>query len=206
VSAPAPRTSELPAAKRRQILAGARRAFGELGFERASVDLVAARAGVSKATVYNHFEDKKALFVACFAEEADALRESLVALLREPEGDVEEALQRIGEVTVTFLLSPAVEALYRHTIAEAARFPEVGRKLFERGPRVVQDALAAWLRRWDEKGALRIEHPRAAAVQLASLCQGDLLLRTQLGMRPAAGEVKESVRRAVATFLAAYRG
>jgi AcrR family transcriptional regulator len=205
VSAPSTKTSDLPAAKRRQILEGARRAFAELGFERASVDLVAARAGVSKATVYNHFEDKKALFVACFSEEADAMREALVAMLREPEGEVEEALQRIGELTVTFVLSPAVEALYRHTIAEASRFPEIGRRLFERGPRVVQEALATALRRWDEKGALRIEHPRSAAIQFAALCNGDLLLRTQLGMRPPASEVRESVRRAVRAFVAAYR-
>ncbi len=65
---------EMVPAKRRQILSGARQVFGELGFERASVDLIAARAGVSKATVYNHFEDKKALFVAAVVQEADEMR------------------------------------------------------------------------------------------------------------------------------------
>src|SRR5512133_2295313 len=67
------------AAKRGQILAGARQVFGELGFERASVDLIAARAGVSKATIYNHYDDKNALFVACATQEVEELRAGLAA-------------------------------------------------------------------------------------------------------------------------------
>ena len=190
--------------KRAQILAGARDAFSEMGYERTSVDLVAARAGVSKATVYNHFEDKKALFVACFSEEADAMRARLLALLEEPAGELEEALQRIGELTVTFRLSPAVDCLFRHTIAEVVRFPEVGATLYERGPRVVQGALAAYLRRWDEKGVLRIDDARSAAIQFWVMCQGDLVLRSQLGVRCAPEEVRETVARAVRTFVRAY--
>jgi TetR/AcrR family transcriptional repressor of mexJK operon len=198
------RLNESPA-KRRQILEGARRAFAELGYERTSVDLVASRAGVSKATVYNHFEDKKALFVACFSEEVDAMRDGLLALLREPEGEVEAALLVIGEQTMTLRLSSAVECLYRHTIAEAARFPEIGRYLFERGPQVFHDALASYLRRWQEKGVLRIDDPRAAAVQFWLLCQGDLVLRSQLAIPCTPEELRETVRRAVATFLRAYQ-
>src|SRR5512132_4244966 len=84
-------------AKRLQILAGARQVFGELGFERASVDLIASRAGVSKATIYNHYEDKKALFIACVTQEADEMRAGLSACLGEPAGGVEQVLQLIGE-------------------------------------------------------------------------------------------------------------
>src|SRR5919109_5285205 len=123
--------TESSSAKRRQILAGARRVFSELGFERASVDLIASRAGVSKATVYNHFEDKKALFVACVVEGADEMRARLHACLGEPAADVEQALQAIGEKVMGLFLSPAIVGLYRHTIAEAARFPDVGQTIFE---------------------------------------------------------------------------
>jgi TetR/AcrR family transcriptional regulator, mexJK operon transcriptional repressor len=201
------KTTELPAAKRRQILAGARSAFTELGFERTSVDLVASRAGVSKATVYNHFHDKKSLFVACLSEEVDELRAGLRGMLGEPQGDVEDALRGIGERIVTMVLTPAVECLYRHTIADAQRFPEIGRILFERGPLVVQQALAAYLRRWHDAGALRIDDARTAAVQLAALCQGDLVFRAQLGVlpRPADDLILETVRAGVRTFLRAYR-
>ena len=199
-------TSADPAAtKRRQILVGARQAFCELGYERASVELVAARAGVAKATVYHHFADKKALFVACFSEHADEMRTGLRAAFAEPAGELEAALQQAGEKLLAVVLSPAIIALYRHATAEAVRFPEVGQAVFERGPAVVYDLVAAYLARWHEQGALRVEDPRAAAVQFVGLCQADPALRIHLGLpRPAEGEVRDAVRRAVRTFLRAF--
>jgi AcrR family transcriptional regulator len=204
----AQKTTELSPVKRRQILAGARDAFGEHGYERASVDLVSARAGVSKATVYNHFRDKRALFVACFLEDADDLREELkAALAQDPSGDVEEALMRLGEKLVGVLLSPSIVSLYRHCVAEAARFPEIGRTFFERGPSVGYQMISTYLKRWHDSGALHIEDPRAAAVQFHLLCQGELVIRAQLGVdeRPSQEVRRDTVRRAVRTFLRAHR-
>jgi len=203
----APRSDEQPNAKRRQILAGARDAFGELGFERASVDLVAARAGVSKATVYNHFRDKRALFLACFFEDVDDLRQGLkAALSQDPTGDVETALQSIGEKLLEVLVSPPIVTLYRHTMAEVGRIPEVGEWLFQRGPDVGYQMIGAYLQRWHDKGALRIDDARGAAVQFHLLCQGEVVVRARLGVdaRPRREAVVGTVRRAVRTFLRAY--
>lgn len=194
--------------KRRQILAGAREVFSEMGFERTSVDQVAARAGVSKATVYNHFLDKKTLFVACFSEEADALRDGVrCKLLRsEPAGEIGPALQALGEHLLSLFLAPAIVALYRNTSAEVARFPELGVLLFERGPAAMQAAVAEYLRRWHDVGALGIEDPQVAAVQFVQLCRGDLTCRSQFGLLPDPLEpaIVATVQRAVAVFLAAY--
>jgi AcrR family transcriptional regulator len=195
-------------AKRRQILAGAREVFAELGFERASVDVIAARAGVSKATVYHHYEDKKALFVACVVLDTDRMRAELeAAALGAPAGDVEASLARAGEKVMGVLLSRGVVALHRHVIAEAGRFPDLARAIFERGPSVVHEAIASQLERWDRSGLLRIDDARAAAVQFLNLCQGDLLARARLELvaRPLDAEVRETVRRAVRTFVRAYR-
>jgi AcrR family transcriptional regulator len=196
------------AGKREQILLGARKVFGELGFERASVDLIADRAGVSKATVYSHFQDKKRLFVACVLEGADAMRAGLEACFAcGASGDVEEVLREIGERIVSLSLSPEVAALYRQTIAEAARFPEIGRMVYEGGARVLQDAIAAHLRRWHDRGVLRIPDAREAAIQLLALWQGDLAVQSRLGVlsRPAEALVRETVKRGVQTFVRAYR-
>ena len=193
--------------KRRQILAGARRAFCEMGFERASVDLIAAQAGVSKATVYNHFHDKKALFVACYSEEADELRAGLHrVLLNEPSGDIAGALQVVGEEVMSVLLTPTIVSLYRHTSAEAARFPEIGQTLFDRGPAALNERMAGYLARWADKGALQLDDPRAAAQDFMMLCHGDLMLRAQLGILPypADAEMSRTVARAVGVFLRAY--
>lgn len=200
------RRNELSPVKRRQILAGAREVFGELGYERTSVDRVAARAGVAKATVYSHFHDKKALFVACISEEADALRHDLRVSLGVVGGDPEVALRRVGEQLLRVILSPAFVSLYRQSATEAERFPEVGALVFQRGPSVVYRAVAGWLRRWEALGVLRLPDPHAAAVQFIQLCHGDLVVRAHWGVspRPTAAEARATVRRAVRTFLAAY--
>jgi AcrR family transcriptional regulator len=197
---------EMPA-KRLQILAGARQVFGELGFERASVDLIAARAGVSKATVYNHFEDKQALFVAAVLQESDDMRAGLQRCLERPAGGVEQALQKIGEKMMAVALLPSIAGLYRHTIAEVARLPEIGRMVFERGTLATQEAIALHLARWHEAGALRIDDARSAAIAFVALCQGDLAARSRLGILeyPVEEQIRETVKRAVRIFLAAYR-
>jgi AcrR family transcriptional regulator len=193
--------------KRRQILDGARKVFAEHGYERASVDQIAARAGVSKATVYNHFGDKKTLFVAALVENCDDMRAGLDRCLAGPIGDVEQGLRSIGERVMAMWLSPANVSLFRQTIAEVARFPELGRLLFERGTLALQEAVAAHLARWSGAGTLRVEDPRSAAVAFIALCQGDLVIRMRLGMleHPVEQEVRETVERAVSIFVRAHR-
>lgn len=193
-------------AKRRQILDGARRAFTDLGFERASVDVIAARAGVSKATLYNHFQDKNRLFVACFAEGSDSLRAELREALSDPAEDIGSALQRAGEHLIKVFVSPGALALYR-SAAEAFLLPEIGQMFFERGPRVTFELIASYLSRRAAEGGLRFEDPYAAAVQFVMLCHGDLVLRVHLGLLSdlPEEELRATVRRAVQTFLRAYR-
>jgi AcrR family transcriptional regulator len=193
---------------RRKILAGAREVFMGSGFDRASVEAIAARAGVAKATVYNHFHDKAQLFVASFSEEADQLRGDLLACLSaEAEGDVDDALRRAGEAVVAAILTPAFVSLYRQTSAEIARFPEIGRILFDRGPAVVLERIADFLRRWVARGDLRIDDIPMAAMQLNTLWQGNLFFRAQMGVLDPVPDatIREVVRHGVRVFLSAYR-
>jgi AcrR family transcriptional regulator len=192
--------------KRRNILRGAREVFAELGFERASVDLIAARAGVSKATVYNHFADKQALFVAGVVEETERMRAGLAACVERPGANLEQALQAMGEQIMTLWLTPSVAALYRQAIAEAARLPEIGRMVYEQGTVALQEAVAAQLARWAEQGALRLDDPRTEAVTFIALCHGDLVTRMRLGVLPypVDAEIRDTVRRAVRTFVRAH--
>ena len=50
-------------AKRQQIRAGAQRLFLKLGYERTSMDAIAAEARVSKQTLYRYYQTKDALFI-----------------------------------------------------------------------------------------------------------------------------------------------
>ncbi len=59
-----PRSRMSAADRRETILEAARGAFAERGFHETSLDLVAKRAGVSKALLYEHFSSKRELYVA----------------------------------------------------------------------------------------------------------------------------------------------
>ena len=64
---PTPRGHVRSAGKTDAILSSARELFLSDGYARTSMDAIAARAGVSKQTVYSHFADKDTLFAAVVA-------------------------------------------------------------------------------------------------------------------------------------------
>ncbi len=198
---------ELSPAKRRQILVGARQAFVELGYERASVALIAGRAGVSKATLYNHFLDKAALFVACLEEESGAMRGEVDALLEARSGDLERDLHVIGEKILRFSISPTMMALHRVIVAEAPRFPEIGQRLYEMYTRYLDETLGASFKVWSDQGKLRVDAPMLAAEQFVELCKGSTFRRVELGVAKdiSDGEVRAAIAGALRTFLRAYR-
>jgi TetR/AcrR family transcriptional regulator, mexJK operon transcriptional repressor len=204
---PARKTADLSPAKREQILEGARQAFTEFGFERASVDLVAARAGVSKATVYNHFRDKRALFCAAVLDVTATVRRRIDEVLAAPTGDAELDLQRVGEQFLEAVVAPTSMALHRVMVGEAGRFPELGKALYEHVACTMKQSMAAYLRRLHDGGALRVEEPELASRQFLALCQVDIVIQCQLGVvaQPSLREIRAAVAGAVRTFLRAYR-
>ena len=122
-------SSRLQSEKQQRILAAAVSVFTERGFERASVDVIAGRAGGSKATVYNHFQDKKALFVSCVLGVAAEMQATVSDLVATTSGDLEADLRSLGERLLRFMVSPPSVAFQRTIAAEVLRFPELGRAL-----------------------------------------------------------------------------
>lgn len=204
---PRDKTADLSPAKRSQILVGARQAFIELGYERASVGLIAERAGVSKATLYNHFDDKPALFTACIDQECAEAQAVVTRMLEAPSGDLERALLAIGERILRLLTAPTTMALHRIIVAEAPRFPEVGKHLYALFTRYAEQVLGAFMKTWSDRGVLRVEEPVLAAFQFVDLCRGDAFKRVELGIAKELSdeEVRATVASAVRTFLRAYR-
>jgi AcrR family transcriptional regulator len=201
-------TSRMAPEKHERILRSALEVFIELGFERASVDAIAGRAGVSKATVYNHFKDKKALFAACLLAQADAFRSALEDVVkRTPTTEVEVALNALGEGVIRLMLSPVVAALHKVIAAEVGRFPELGCALYERSVTGCRNQLAPFFRHFGERGELAVPDPGTAAMQFLALCSSDLKVRVELGLQQRVSEeqIRGAVREAVATFLRAYR-
>ena len=83
-----------PAQRREQLLTIAREVFAERGFEGTSVEEIAARAGVSKPVVYEHFGGKDGAYQAVVEKETTTLHAEIHAALTRPGAGPREILER----------------------------------------------------------------------------------------------------------------
>ena len=154
--------SRLRPDKRRAILDAAARIFMRDGFGLAGVDDIVAESGVSKRTLYAHFESKEALFEAIVQELCDAL----MTPLRDADigqRDPRDALIDLGRTFLDVILAPQGVNLYRMVIAEAPRFPELGRIFFEAGHEPAARLLSDYISAKAVEGAFRDIDSRKAA-------------------------------------------
>lgn len=191
--------------KRAQILAGAATVFAADGYEGASMARIATVAGVSKGTLYNHFDSKAALFTAYVGEKCDHYL-AHVFDSADHDGDPAEVLRGIGKRMMQMMLSDVGLAIYRVVIAEAAKFPDLARGFFESGPARATSFMADWLAEETRRGRLAVPDPAFAAEQFFNLCQTRLVLRRKLAMLPDPPEadIEEVVEAAIAMFLGTY--
>jgi len=188
-----------------QVIAGARTVLLRDGFEGASVDDIAREAAVSKATLYSYFPDKRVLFLEIAALEtrrqADAFEERI-----DDTHPPEVVLPTAGRKILDFLLSDFGIAVFRIAVAEGERFPEIGHKFYDSGPRLVKDRLSQYLASWVAQGALTIDDVELAAEQFVELCKVRLIPKRlfQGPSAPDSAERDRIVESAVALFLACY--
>jgi AcrR family transcriptional regulator len=193
--------------KRAQILSGAATVFAADGYEGASMARIAAVAGVSKGTLYNHFDSKAALFAAYVGEQCDRYLGRVFDSANH-DGDPAEVLRGIGKRMVQMMLSDVGLTIYRVVIAEAAKFPDLARGFFEAGPARAIAFMADWLAEETRRGRLCVADPAFAAEQFFNLCQTRLVLRRRLEMLPDPPEtdIDTVVEAAIAMFLRTCRG
>ena len=81
---------------RKRLLDAARMVFTTTGYQGATLDDIAARAGFTKGAVYWHFPNKQAIFMALMADAMEAnLR--LLEKLAPDDGSPAEVKQRLAE-------------------------------------------------------------------------------------------------------------
>lgn len=188
-----------------QVLEGARSVFMRDGFERASVDDIAAVAGVSKATLYSYFPDKRVLFVEVAKQECQRQAdeaEALVTLTASPECVLPIAARKI----IDFSLSEFGRRVFRICIAEAERFPELGQQFYDSGPALIRDRLATYLNGAVVRGELVIDDVYLAADQFAELCKADIFPSVCFGVKREFSEADRArvADGAVSMFMARY--
>lgn len=191
--------------KRAAILAAASRLILELGFERATVERIAAAAGVSKLTVYSHFADKEGLFVALIAAKCDEHFEAREFVELAPLGP-HEALTRIATAFLGLMFHHDVIALHRVLMTGASAHTHMNEVFWSAGPLPTLTALARLLERFNNEGAMQIAAPNRAADQFFSMLKGTEHLRVLLdvGTVPKIPALSELAHDTVAMFLRAY--
>lgn len=162
-------------AVKKAMLSAASQSFHEEGYRSASVDSIAQRAGVSKATVYSHFKSKEGLFRAVVEELVSPILEHLPP--PRPVDDVREELIRFAETLSKFLLSPEKVEWDRMMVATAKRFPQLANNYFEAGPAQGMRRLAAFLSAQDEAGSLVVSDPEFSTELLCGMLFGTRILR-----------------------------
>jgi TetR/AcrR family transcriptional regulator, mexJK operon transcriptional repressor len=190
------------------VLESARTLFLTKGYEGTSVDDIAERAHVSKATVYSNFSDKAAVLAAMLdrvAVESAAILEAMVAPLTTG-GDVEQRLVDTAVALARGVLRPEVLQLRRLAIAESARFPAEVAAYFERGPGSSVRLLADAFRALHDDGLLIAPDPEQAAAQYAYAAVAPLQDRALLmGETPPDAEVRRAAGEAARAFWRAHR-
>lgn len=159
VSSKAENTKASAFLKREQILQGATRVFLQHGYAGTSMDRVAAEAGVSKQTIYSHFQDKEGLFTALI--ERVTTRQLQAEIGSEPfQAQPSVLLRQIGQGFLAKRGDQEYISLLRVIIAESARFPELAQLYTRTVIQPVHQQLSIYLGSHPE---LNISDPEAIA-------------------------------------------
>jgi AcrR family transcriptional regulator len=156
-------------ARPEEILAAALESFAERGFAATRLEDVAARAGISKGTLYLYFRNKEELFKAVVRETLLPNLARIEALVGSFEGSSAQLLERLL-LTIGGVLGSRIGAIPKLVIAEAGNFPDLARFYFDE---VVQRGLgliATILRRGIARGEFRrIDVDRAVFCVIAPM-------------------------------------
>jgi AcrR family transcriptional regulator len=186
--------------KSEQIRAKATELFLKHGYDGVSVDEIVRTVGGSKTNIYNHFHSKEGLFVDIVEGLCDEFLGSFVTVDVSARG-VEEGLRTLALALLGILLQDRHLAFQRLIIAEAARFPALGRAWFESGPEKARSMIAQFIEKQQRAGRLRRSDPHQSATLFHDMITFDLLYRAMLGDAPSDDEIRQRIDMTIDVFL-----
>ncbi len=151
--------------RHREIREAAIGIFLASGYDGATMEDIAVRAGVSKQTVYKHFTDKQNLFADIVLSTTGDI-DDLVGLIADRLSNTSDADLDLEHLAVTFLyalMQPRVLRLRRLVISSADRFPEIASAWYEKGFERALAALSTSFRALADRQLLVVDDPAAAA-------------------------------------------
>lgn len=188
------------------ILEAAKNLFPEHGFDGTSMDAIAAKAGVSKLTVYSHFTDKETLFTEAVREKcSEQMPNTLFDV--DTRGSLRDQLLDIARAFFALVTSEESIAMHRLLTARAGESTTLAQRFWEAGPQSLQCEFGGFLQREVEAGQLDIDDIKRASAQFFCLLKGDLHARQLCGCleaTPSQAEIEQHLQANVEMFMRAY--
>lgn len=188
--------------KAADALAGARDVFFRCGYEGASVDEIAAKGRVSKATLYAHFPSKEELFLRVIEAECARLASEVVRPL-EDGSDLQSQLQQLARRMLDLVMDDEYIRLLRTCIGATEALPEAGRQYMQAGPTQARTFIERIFEGAKKRGRLRIDDTQLASERFIHLCISGVLMPRLLAVERTVDREKY-VKHAVADFLKLY--
>lgn len=192
-------------AKRAAILTAAHGLFCSQSYETVTMEAVAARAGVSKMTLYSHFEDKETIFETVVRVMSDELM-GAASSPHQAAAPLRECLNSIGIAFLNVVMDTSVCMIRRTLSASLHADQALARRFYDAGPGRTRCALAAIIAAATARGELVTDSPEWAADDLVSLWEGGVSGQLAFGLiqQATADEIARRARRGTDVFLRAY--
>ena len=180
--------------------------FLERGVEATSIEAIAAKASVSKVTLYTYYPDRVALFEAAVRREMERIEEAQALNVSDAPASITEQLRAFGTGIMTFLASQPAVDFYSAVAGELRRHEQLARTFYDCGPGRTRGNLAALLAAAMERGELVRLVPDEAADELFGLWQGFTNFQFSLGIGIEAlrADLVPRVDRGVRLFMRVY--
>ncbi|BAI74068.1 transcriptional regulator (plasmid) [Azospirillum sp. B510] len=199
--APTPEAGSKPA----QIMDAAGALFLEHGYSAVSMDAIAKKANVSKATLYAHFGSKEELFRAMIA--CECANSVMISVWDEATKlPVADGLRLFGRTFVRFITSPKALGLYRMVLGEVHRLPELAQAFHESGPALTFQRAHQFMAQAAGNGELAITDFELATHQFFGLLKANMHMKLLLCLseRPSDADLERFVDAAVELFVKGY--
>ena len=190
--------------KREDIIDAAVKEFITNGFRATSMDRIAATAQVSKRTVYNHFENKQALF-QCITQMLCDQATQVSEHPYDPTIPPREQLRTIAEQEMALLTSKEFRSLFKMITTESLTSPELTKTNIDN----FQESsigVVKWIEKAAKDGKLSIADPVRAGKQFLALIETFALWPQLYDYKPVPDkkEQKKIIDSAVEMFLCSY--
>ena len=175
--------------------------FLEKGFERTTIEAIAASVGMAKRTVYLRYGTKTGLFKASLERAIESWIVPVERLRAAETNDAEETLLKIGQILVANIMSSAGLRLMRITNAESGRMPEIGAFAHNKGTEPTVAYLADLIRRRIRPDGIEVSDPEEAAMAFLYLVVGGPASMTAWGLVLDDAQIDRHTRYCVRLFL-----